>query len=210
MPYDVENDPYLDKKAGILRNLLGISTRAELEGAEARLTAVEITALTTEDIPPSDEFSKDLFMLVHRQIFKDIYDWAGKLRTVELSKGETSFARAKYIDASLDDIFKELERDHYITMLDFTSFIDKIAHYYSELIVLHPFRDGNGRAIRTFMAMLANSAGWHIAWDEMDPTYNIDASISAYNGDEVPMRILFENIVTPIDAFWDRDPYEFI
>ena len=82
MPYDVHNDPYIDKETGILRNLLGIKTQYELAGAEARLTAVEITALMTEGIPPYNEFTKNLFLDVHKQIFKDIYNWAGKIRTV--------------------------------------------------------------------------------------------------------------------------------
>lgn len=210
MPYDVADDPYLDKETGILRNLLGIKTKYELAGAEARLTAVEITALMTEGIPPYNEFTKNLFLDVHKQIFKDIYNWAGKIRTVELSKDGTSFARVEHIDASLEGIFRNIEQDEFLVDLDFASFVDKIAHYYGELIVLHPFRDGNGRVIRTFLAMLANSTGWHIAWDEMNPPDNVNASIAAYNGDEVPMRILLENIITPVDVFWGRDPYEFI
>jgi len=89
-------------------------------------------------------------------------------------------------------------------------FIGKLAYYYGELIVLHPFREGNGRATRTFLAMLADSIGWHLAWDEMDAKENEEASIAAYNGDLEPMRKMLKRIVTPIDIFWGRDPYEYI
>lgn len=203
-PYDVDNDPYIDPETDILNNLLGIQTETELKSAEARLTAVEIVALTTEDVPHHYKFTKDLFFDVHRQIFKDLYPWAGKIRTVELSKGGTSFARARFINHNLDDIFEDLKKNNYLVNRDFVEFADSIAHYYCELIIVHPFRDGNGRAIRTFLAMLSDSVGWHIAWDRMNPAENIAASISAYNGDEVPMRLLLQNIVAP------NDPYEIL
>jgi len=210
MAYDVDNDPYINENSGILRNKLGIKTQNELNDAEARITSVEITVLTSDDIPPYDEFTEDLFLRVHKQLFEELYDWAGKLRTVELSKGETSFARLEHLATSTHELFKQLNKDEYLVNLDFEPFVEKLAHYYGEFIVLHPFRDGNGRAIRTFLAMLADSIGWHIAWDEMNAEQNIVASIAAYNGKEEPLQKILQNIVSPIDIFWGRDPYEFI
>src|SRR5882762_2737261 len=101
MPYDVDRDPYLDKQTGTLRNELNMATQKELDDAEARITSVEITALTTEDIPDYQEFDAELFRSVHKQLFREIYDWAGEFRTIELSKGSTSFARAAYLVKSL-------------------------------------------------------------------------------------------------------------
>ena len=143
-------------------------------------------------------------------MFEVIYDWAGKLRTVEVSKGTTSFARWEHLSTSLDALFEELKEDNYLMTTYFEEFVKLLAHYCGELIVIHPFREGNGRAIRTFLAMLAESIGWHIAWDEMDLQENIDASIAAYNEDEEPTRRMLTKFVTPIDIFWGRDPYEFI
>jgi cell filamentation protein len=210
MAYDVDKDPYLDKESGVLRNLLNIKTEQELEDAEARLTSVEITLLTSENVSPYDEFDVELFLSVHRQLFKEIYDWAGELRTIELSKGTTSFARAEHLAASLEDIIGNLKKDNYLVDFDFDDFIAKLAHYYADLIVLHPFREGNGRTIRTFLAMLAESIDWHIAWDEMNAQENIDASIAGYQGDEKPLRDMLAKLVTPVDIFWGRDPYKFI
>lgn len=210
MPYDVDKDPYIDKTTGILRNLLDIRTQSNLDGAEASLTTVEITALTSQDSPHFEEFNLGLLVSIHKQLFGIIYEWAGELRTVEISKGATSFARVEHLSKSLDDLFQELKKDDYLMTTDFDKFIEMLAHYYSELIVIHPFREGNGRTIRTFLAMLAESIGWHIAWDEMDPQENIEASIAAYHGDEKPLRKMLAEFVTPIDIFWGRDPYEFI
>ena len=210
MPYDVDNDPYIDSATGILRNLLGVRTSQNLDEAEAGITAIEIANLTIADPPFYEDFNLEQLKSIHRQLFGVIYDWAGELRTVEISKGTTSFARVEYLNSSLVSLFEQLKNDEYLMTTDFDEFISLLAHYYGELIVIHPFREGNGRVIRTFLAMLAESIGWHIAWDEMNAQENIDASIAAYNGDEKPLQLMLEKFVTPIDVFWGRDPYEFI
>jgi cell filamentation protein len=197
MPYEAGKDPYLDPVTGVLRNLLGITTQEALEGAEADITTVEIVALTGEDLPIllDEYFNADLLREVHRQLFGGIYDWAGELRTVELSKGATSFARADHLAANLDRLMEELAADGVLRDLDRDAFMRRLAHYYAELIVLHPFREGNGRAIRTFLALLADNAGWFVAWDKMDPQANINASIAAYNGNEQPLQDIFGAII---------------
>jgi len=210
MPYDVGSDTYIDKRTGIFRNILGIKSQEELESAEARITSVEIATLINEGVPTPNEFNPNLLKAVHKQLFNEIYEWAGQLRTVELSKGTTSFARMEHLGASLEDTLSQLAKEDYLIDLEFDEFVKRLAHYYGELIILHPFREGNGRAVRTFLAMLAESIGWHIAWDEMNPDDNIAASIAAYLGDEKPMVKMLKKIVTPVDAFWGRDPYEFI
>jgi len=65
MSYDVDNDPYIDNKTGILRNLLDIRTMSNLDDTEAAITAIEITELTTQDPPPYDEFNAVLLMSIH-------------------------------------------------------------------------------------------------------------------------------------------------
>lgn len=114
MPYDVDKDPYINKNTGILRNLLDIRTESNLDDAEAGLTTVEIAALTSQEPPYFEEFNLDLLKSVHKQIFGVIYDWAGELRTVEKSKGTTSFARVEHLPTSLNDIFQKLKKDDYL------------------------------------------------------------------------------------------------
>lgn len=210
MPYDVGKDPYLDKSTGILRNLLGIKTQKELDRAEAEISSVQISTLTIEDKPPLEEFSWKLLCDTHHYIFGDIYDWAGQARTIELSKDTTSFARATHIVSSAEEIFKNLAAEDYLYGLDFDDFVERLAHYYSELIILHPFREGNGRAIRTLLSMLAENVGWNIAWEQMNPQDNINACIAAYHGDEELLQKMLRNIIEPADPFWGQDPYELI
>ena len=210
MPYDVDEDPYVDKRTGIFRNLLGLGTQKELDSAEARITSVEIAALINEGVPAPDEYNPDLLKSIHWQLFSALYKWAGQLRTVELTKGTTSFARMEHLNSNLEDTLTHLASEGHLLGLDFDEFVKRLAHYYGELVVIHPFREGNGRAIRTFLAMLAESIGWHIAWDEMNPEENVDASVAAYNGDDGPMVKMLSEFIPPIDVLWGRDPYEFI
>jgi cell filamentation protein len=210
MPYDVDDDPYQDEETGVLRNLLGIRNQDELDDAEARLTAVEIALLTVEGGLYHEDIDLDAFTSVHHQLFKEIYPWAGQFRIVELTKGLTSFARFQHIETNLRRLLEELRTDEGIATINNNLFIRRLAYYYAELIVLHPYREGNGRAIRTFLALIAEGQGWHIAWDAMDPEENIAASIAAYNGELESLRQMLDAIVTPQDIFWGRDPYEFI
>ncbi len=128
MLYDVDSDPCIDSISGILRNKLGIKTQAELDVAEAQITAVQITALLDEEnIPPCDEFSPELFHKVHFQIFESLYDWAGELRTVEISKGDTSFARMAHLESNIQELFKELKVDDYFVDLDSDELVERLA-----------------------------------------------------------------------------------
>lgn len=190
-------------ETGILRNLLCITTQAALDDAEAQITSVEITTLILEGKPPLQEFNWGLLKSIHKALFSEVYDWAGQARTIEISKGTTSFARSDHIEASAHAIFQQLEADKYHEdVADLDELVAKLAHYYGELIVLHTFREGNGRTIRTFLEMLAEKLGWEIAWSDLDEEENIAASIAAYNGDEEPMRLMLGRMVSPIDPFW--------
>lgn len=87
MRYKLSEDPYLDPSTGIFRNLLGIRTQQALETAESRLTAMHVTFLS--HAPLKGKIDLRYMQSIHKTIFGNLYDWAGKLRTVEISKGET-------------------------------------------------------------------------------------------------------------------------
>lgn len=210
MPYDVGKDPYIDKKTGVLKNLLSITDEKELDQAEAEISAVQISTLTIEDKPPLENFNWKLLCDIHHYVFGDIYEWAGNIRTIELSKGSSSFARIDRIVPSLEEIFEALAHEDYLYGLNKDEFVERLAHYYSELNVVHPFREGNGRAIRTFLTMLAENSGWDIAWQQMSKEENVDACIAGYNSNEEPLRQLLGRILEPVDPFWGQDPYEYI
>ena len=195
MPYAVGKDPYLDEKTGVLRNLLGKTTSESLEAAEADIVWSEISIILHQTDLTFTDLTLDLFLGLHKQLFSSIYDWAGQLRTVEISKGTTSFARALHIRSSLEMLFRQFATDDYVAANSNEQLVEKLAYYYGELNVIHPFREGNGRTIRTFLSLVADCQGYYIAWDEMDFAENIQACIASYNGDELPMRIMLARIL---------------
>lgn len=197
MPYDVDRDPYTDGQTGVMRNLLGKTAAESLEAAEANIASSEIAIILQQAHPLPSDLTYTFFLGLHRQIFGAVYEWAGKLRTVEVSKGTTSFARVDYLGANLQTLLRQLADDDYCAADSLDEFVAQLAHYYSELNVLHPFREGNGRTIRTFLSLLADCHGCYIAWDQMDPTENIQACIASYNGDEAPLCVVLRRLVTP-------------
>ena len=95
---------------------------------------------------------------IHRILFEDIYDFAGKIRTVNLAKGSFRFAPLMYLDAALQNIDKMPQSN-----------FDQIVEKYVEMNIAHPFREGNGRATRIWLdCMLKKEIGMVVDWSKVD------------------------------------------
>lgn len=142
-----------------LENKLGITDSAELAREEERLSkkrAVQLFESGTLDALPVGTFAS--LREIHRYLFQDIYDFAGKLRTVNLAKGSFRFAPLMYLEAALDSIDK---------MPHFTC--DQIIEKYVEMNIAHPFREGNGRSMRIWLdQMLKGGIGQVVDWSRVD------------------------------------------
>lgn len=107
-------------------------------------------------------FDQKHLQAIHHFIFQDVYDWAGKLRTVDIAKGGHLFALPQFIQASLTAFFTNLKSEAHLRHLAQNLFIGRSAHYFGELTAIHPFREGNGRSQREFFRELALHAGYVI------------------------------------------------
>lgn len=195
--YDVSSDPYLDQITGVLYNKFGITSQAELDDAESDITSLEIAGLTVNGFPLLGIVSLNTYAQIHKQLFGDIYEWAGEFRTINVAKDSTKFCDYQYIKSEGERIFNELlAEDLLSTITDRKKYINRFAYYYSELNMLHPFREGNGRTLRTFMSILAMNSGGHIlAWDKMNPQENIAACAYAAYHDESKIERMLAAIV---------------
>ena len=173
-------DPYLDLQSGLLRNRLGITDAGELRHVEAALTASRIYDLIRSPIPGAYDLAH--LRAFHRQIFQDLYDWAGELRTVSIGRGSRVFSLPQHLEADAGELFGWLARDD-------------LTELYADLNALHPFRDGNGRTQRAFLGQLAVEAGHPIHWAAMDPAENNAASKAAHEGDNDAVRSLLDLLV---------------
>lgn len=161
-------DPYLDSASGVLRNLLGIQDQAELDEAEASLGFLRESLMQEESI--TGAFDLGHLQRIHKKMFGDIYDWAGVLRTVEIQKGATPFARVAALEDAAGRLFRELAAEDYLRGLSAETFSARAGYFLGEINMLHPFREGNGRARREFIRQLAHVAGHEIDWSGADAT----------------------------------------
>ena len=142
-----------------LENKLGISNSAELAREEERISKTRAIALfETDFLSTLRSGTFDALSKIHAFLFSDIYDFAGKVRTVNLAKGNFRFAPLMYLDAALQNIEKMPQ-----------STFDEIIEKYVEMNVAHPFREGNGRATRIWLDhILKSEIGMVIDWSLVD------------------------------------------
>ena len=142
-----------------LENKLGLTSSADLAREEERISkkkAVELFESGVLGSLPAGKFST--LQAIHRFLFEDIYDFAGKLRTVNLAKGNFRFAPIMYLQAVLENIDKMPQ-----------STFDEIVEKYVEMNIAHPFREGNGRSTRIWLDhILKKEIGKVVDWSRID------------------------------------------
>lgn len=175
-------DPYCYSGTTVLKNIPGLRDAAALERLETVITADR----AGEPLPPG-RLSVRHYQAIHRHLFQDIYRWAGRLRSVRISKGSSTFCYPEHIRGELRRVFRELSQSKHLRGLDASEFARKAAHFLAELNAIHAFRDGNGRAQLAFMALLAAQAGHPLAFGRLDPEDFLAAMIASFHGDEGPL-----------------------
>ncbi|EJF82514.1 Fic/DOC family protein [Candidatus Bartonella washoeensis] len=133
-------------------------------------------------IPIRGEFDLNHMKEIHRKLFGDVYEEAGKTRLVDIAKGNSMFANYNQIESYAPKITQQLAKEHYLRSLDMDEFSQRAGYYMGELNALHPFREGNGRTQREFMVQLAREAGYHINWKGIERQEMTRASIEAHFG----------------------------
>jgi cell filamentation protein len=140
--YNARPDPYCYSDSDVLINNFGIKNAAELEAVERELTLNRLGELMQK--PVTGRFGFTHLKKIHKAIFGDLYEWAGQPRKHGfISKGQTIFCNASFIDKEAKRIFDKLTTDdNKLRNLDFNHFVEKLVYYSSEINVLHPFREG--------------------------------------------------------------------
>ena len=125
---------------------------------------------------------------IHRHLFQDIYDWAGQLRTVEISKGGSQFQFLRYIETGMADVHRRLVQRNFLQGLDAAGFAHGAGEIMGDVNYVHPFREGNGRTQMLYLSQLASQAGHRIDIERIRNLNNwIEVSQAAHRGDYAPM-----------------------
>ena len=142
-----------------LENKLGITSSADLARKEELISkkkAAELFENRVLDSFPAGKFST--LQAIHKYLFEDVYDFAGKLRTVNVAKGNFRFAPLMYWHAALENIDKMPQSN-----------FDEIIEKYVEMNIAHPFREGNGRSARIWLDnILKTEIGKVVDWSKVD------------------------------------------
>lgn len=174
-------DPYTDPKSGVLINRLGISDPEQLRQAEADHSRVRIAEL--RERPLAGDYDLKHLQGFHQRIFGDVYPWAGDVRSVPMTKGQSMFARPEYIESEGRKVFAALKADNHLKGMDRDHFIDRAAYHLTEVNALHPFREGNGRAQFAMFEQLGREAGHPLDFSRINHQTMILAATLAHNKD---------------------------
>ena len=142
-----------------LENKLGIKSSAELAREEERISKKKSVELFENGMLEKLEAGKfQTLCEIHKYLFDDIYDFAGKIRTVNLSKGNFRFAPLMYLETAIKNVDKMPQNT-----------FDEIVEKYVEMNIVHPFREGNGRSMRIWLdMMLKKQIGQVVDWSKIE------------------------------------------
>ena len=193
--YEYEWDrEYCYPNSNVLINRLNITSEKDLVAAEREITSLKIALAISSPIKGRFDFNH--LKKIHRYIFGDIYAWAGKPRTVNISKGN-QFCLSQNIELYADGIFTELQKENYLRNSGDNAPY-RLAYYMSEINVLHPFREGNGRTQRLFIMYLANYIGCKVNFSDVSAEEMIEASADAFACEYKKINSMFERITSKI------------
>lgn len=178
-----------------LENKLGINNSAELARAEEKISKAKAIKLYESSIVEEFEVGKFSGLVkIHKFLFEELYDFAGKVRTVNIAKGNFRFAPVMYLDAALKHI-DDMPQSNF----------DEIIEKYVEMNVAHPFREGNGRSTRIWLDLiLKKELKLVIDWNRVDKEdYLLAMERSPIK--DVEIKVLLKNALT--DQIDDREVY---
>lgn len=173
----------------ILANKLGITDEVELRKAEEKISKLAAKHLfDSGEIKNIEVGTFAGLRCIHKALFSEIYDFAGKMREVNLAKGNFRFAPLVYLEQSL----------LYIDKMPQSNF-DEIIEKYVEINIAHPFREGNGRSTRIWLdLLLKQEINKVVDWNKVDSEDYILAMERSPVKD-VEIKILLKNALTDAD-----------
>ena len=177
----------------VLINKLDIRNQKMLNVAELRIV-ISMTMKIEREIK-FNNVDFNFYKNLHKQLFDDLYEWAGTVRNINISKKGTVFCNSDDIERIGKLKFDRLKSLNFLKNTPKDQFLDELTELYHDLNMLHPFREGNGRTLRLFITLLVRNAGYNLNFSECDSDMLMIATIKAAQGDLGMLREVFSDIV---------------
>ena len=169
---------YCYERSNVLINKPGIRDGQRLADYERKKSSMRLLELAGS--PARGNLDYKHLKKIHKAIFQDIYEWAGKERTVDIAKSNL-FCRAMFLNDMASDIFRKYAEENYLLGCTKKEICERLAFYLGEINALHPFREGNGRSQREFIRCAAAAAGYELNWSRVEPEAMMEASIESFS-----------------------------
>lgn len=162
----------------VLINKLDLRDEQQLSAMEREISIVKAAVLSSEI---TGEFDLEHLKNIHRFLFEDIYSWAGQIRTVDIAKGNI-FCLVQFIESQFAGLYENLKKDNFLKDESDIEYVSKkISFYLSELNVIHPFREGNGRTQRIYCQQLCMNTGhFYLDFSMAGENEMLEASVESF------------------------------
>ena len=184
---------YFTQQDDFLENKLGITDAEELRKAEENIVALRMAEVISN--PPRGKKDFKYLKSIHRKLFSDIYAFAGSVRTIDIAKGKSAFCYVQNIDGEQRRIFQNMDSIPW-NKLSKDEFADNLAVLSADLNALHPFREGNGRALRTYLILFSAHYGYHLDFSAVENEVLMEADICAFYGALDMLKEIYRDIIT--------------
>ena len=171
----MSGDPYVYPGTTVLRNRFDIRNAEDLD----RLERLLVVQRVREGIPRGD-FDLAHLKAIHKYLFQDVYDWAGEVRTIEISRSGHQFQFRRYIVSGMADVHQRVVDAGYFKDLSASEFAAEAGRIIGDVNYVHPFREGNGRTQLFYLKQLAEIAGHRVDLTRMQPALWLAASREAH------------------------------
>lgn len=185
--YDVIHSRYTYENSDVMKNKLNIQDGEKLKEYETGIVALKLVALAkNQKIFP---FNVEGLKAIHRYLFEEVYDFAGEYRLENILKENFRFAEYTYLEENVMQVMRKIKIEE-VKKLPFDQLCQFLSEIMTDLNVLHPFREGNGRAIREFIREMAYVCGYQVNFSKVDYNWILDVSRKAVVDDTEQVALL--------------------